>query len=607
MCGIIGIIGKVRVQDAILESLAKLEYRGYDSAGIATISSGSIVCKRAVGKLLSLKNLLVKEPIFGSIGLGHTRWATHGAPSIINAHPHKVGKVALVHNGIIENFQELREQLSSEGVMFQSETDTEVIASYCSKFLESGISPENAVLNTLKLLKGAFALCFIFEDHDDLIIAARKGSPLVIGWGDGEMFVGSDSIALAHLTNKLTYLEEEHYVIMSRESTKIFDFQKKQKNPEKTFVSAESVLISKNGYRHFMHKEIIEQSSVISYSLGSYTSFERSKIIFPNRGPDFQKMDRVVITGCGTAFLACYVAKYWLEKIAELPVEIDIASEFRYRDPIISESTGAIFVSQSGETADTLAALRLVKDKALENIAIVNSENSTMAREADIFLPIKVGVEVGVASTKAFTGQLLVLAAMAIEAGRQRKTISSEQEEKFIHFLYSLPRLMNEVLSKEKEITSICSELANAQDILFIARGSLYPLALEGALKLKEISYIHAEGYAAGELKHGPIALIDNQVPVICFAPSNNLYEKTVSNIHEVCARGGRVILVSDRKGLENFSGDVWKSFEMPYCESFILPILYALPAQLIAYYSAIEKGTDVDQPRNLAKSVTVE
>ena len=607
MCGIIGIIGKSAVQPLIIEALEKLEYRGYDSAGIATISKSEIICRRSVGKLSCLKENLSKNPVLGKIGIGHTRWATHGVPSIGNAHPHRVGKVALVHNGIIENYHNLRMQLIDEGTEVVSDTDTEIVAAYCSRFLESGMGPEEAVSATLSKLKGAYALCFIFEGNDDLIIAARKGSPLVVGWGSDEMFVGSDAIALAHLTNQLTYVEEENYVVISKSGAKFFNFKGQEQPSRKVFVNSESVLVSKSGYRHFMHKEINEQASVISYALGSYTNFDRKKILLPNRPPNFEKMERVIISACGTAFLAAHVAKYWFEKISGLPADIDIASEFRYRDPIIAKKTGAIFVSQSGETADTLAALRMAKSSAMETIAVVNSENSTMAREADIILPIRAGIEVGVASTKAFTAQLLVLAAMVLEAARQRKKINPKQEEQFINQLFAIPRLINEVLNRENEIISICSQLASAQDILFIARGSLYPLALEGALKLKEISYIHAEGYAAGELKHGPIALIDNSVPIICFAPSNILYDKTSSNIHEVIARGGKVILVSDKKGLSDFKGDVWKSFEMPFSETFISPILYALPAQLLAYYSAIEKGTDVDQPRNLAKSVTVE
>ena len=607
MCGIIGILGNSPVQRSIIEALEKLEYRGYDSSGIATISQNEIIRRRSVGKLSCLKDILSNNPVLGKIGIGHTRWATHGAPSVDNAHPHKVGKVAVVHNGIIENYHELKLQLNSEGGVVVSETDTEVVAAFCSMFLESGISPEEAVSSTLGQLKGAYALCFIFEGNDDLIIAARKGSPLVIGWGNNEMFVGSDAIALAHLTNQLTYVEEENYVVISRKEAKFFNFDGEEQSKKKVFVNSESVLVTKSGYRHFMHKEINEQASVISYALGSYTSFDRKKILLPNQVPSFAKMERIIISACGTAFLASHVAKYWFEKISGLPADIDIASEFRYRDPIISKKTGAIFVSQSGETADTLAALRMARSNYIETIVVVNSENSTMAREADIIMPIRAGVEVGVASTKAFTAQLLVLAALVIEAARQRKKVSPEQEEEFINQLFAIPRLINEVLSRESEIINICSELANAQDILFIARGSLYPLALEGALKLKEISYIHAEGYAAGELKHGPIALIDSSVPIICFAPSNILYDKTTSNIHEVIARGGKVILVSDKKGLSEFKGDIWKSFEMPFAEPFILPILYALPAQLFAYYSAIEKGTDVDQPRNLAKSVTVE
>ncbi len=607
MCGIIGIIGKSPVQTSLIEALEKLEYRGYDSAGIATISNKEIICRRSVGKLSSLKNSLSNNPALGEIGIGHTRWATHGAPSIDNAHPHKVGKVALVHNGIIENYHELKTQIRSYNNLVVSDTDTVVVAALCSKFLESGMAPEEAVSATLGKLKGAYALCFIFEGNDDLMIAARKGSPLVVGWGKDEMFVGSDAIALAHLTSQLTYVEEENYVVISKKEAKFFNFEGKEQASKKVVVNSASLLVSKSGFRHFMHKEINEQASVISYALGSYTSFNRKRIILPNQAPNFANMERIIISACGTAFLASHVAKYWFEKISGLPTDIDIASEFRYRDPIIAKKTGAVFVSQSGETADTLEALRMVKSKSIETIVVVNSENSTMARESDIMMPIRAGVEVGVASTKAFTAQLLVLAALVIEAARQRKKISAKQEEEFINQLFALPRLINEVLSRESEILSICSELANAQDILFIARGSLYPLALEGALKLKEISYIHAEGYAAGELKHGPIALIDSSVPIICFAPSNILYDKTTSNIHEVIARGGKVVLVSDGKGLSQFKGDVWKSFEMPFSEPFTLPILYALPAQLLAYYSAVEKGTDVDQPRNLAKSVTVE
>lgn len=607
MCGIVGVLGKSDAAAIILDGLKRLEYRGYDSAGIATVSDGALTRRRAIGKLSALSELVDQEPIKGSLGIGHTRWATHGAPTVANAHPHASRQVAVVHNGIIENFRTLKNELESDGVTFDSETDTEVIAQLCQSFLGRGLSPQDAAAATLSRLEGAFALCFLFEGEDDLMVVARQGSPLAIGHGDGEMFVGSDALALAPMTNRVTYLDEGDWAVLTREGAEIYDKRGNLANREIQTVAVDQVLVDKGNHRHFMHKEIHEQPTVLAYALAHYLSPDRTSVKVPEGEPDFTKYDRIVLVACGTAYYACHVAKYWFEQLARIPVEIDVASEFRYRSPPMSGREAAIFVSQSGETADTLAALRYVAEQDVEVISVVNSPTSTIARESSVALPILAGVEIGVASTKAFTCQLTALAALAILAGRQRGHIDAAQEEALTTALTRVPNLVSKAISSEKEIISIARDLAQARDILFLGRGSMYPLALEGALKLKEISYIHAEGYASGELKHGPIALIDSHTPVIIFAPKDELFGKSVSNMQEVMARGGKVLLVTDKEGAEIASEGVWRTMIMPTCDPFVAPILYSAPAQLIAYHTAVEKGTDVDQPRNLAKSVTVE
>lgn len=606
MCGIVGVLGNHEAAPLLVEALKRLEYRGYDSAGIATVNAGRLDRRRAVGKLVNLSDLLVHEPLAGKSGIGHTRWATHGAATVTNAHPHRAGPVAVVHNGIIENFRDLRAELAAAGYVQESETDTETVALLAQMFTDRGMTPVEAARETLKRLHGAFALCFLFDGHDDLMIAARKGSPLAIGHGKGEMFVGSDAIALAPMTDRITYLEEGDWAVITRQGAEIFDAQDRRANRAETRIQIENARIEKAGYKHFMAKEIAEQPVVIADALKHYIGADGSSLRLPE-GVDFTGVDRIVMVACGTASYACHVAKYWFEQIAGLPAEVDIASEFRYRDPVLSERSWAVFVSQSGETADTLAALRHVKEKVAKVVSVVNVPTSSIARESDLSLPIMAGVEVGVASTKAFTAQLSVLALLAVKAGLDRGRLSPAQAAAHLSALRNLPGLMNHALALSTEIAKVAEELAEAQDILFLGRGAMYPLALEGALKLKEISYIHAEGYASGELKHGPIALIDARVPVIVLAPRDALFDKTVSNMQEVMARHGKVLLISDAQGVEEAGAGVWRSLTLPEVAPAFAPILYALPAQLLAYHTAIAKGTDVDQPRNLAKSVTVE
>ena len=607
MCGIVGILGKSDAAPVILDALKRLEYRGYDSAGIATLDDGALTRRRAVGKLSALTELLEQEPVRGTIGIGHTRWATHGAPTVANAHPHAAGSIAVVHNGIVENFRALRDELTAEGATFTSDTDTEVVAQLCASFQRRGLGPADAAAATLARLEGAFALCFIFEGQDDLMVAARQGSPLAIGYGDGEMFVGSDALALAPMTNRISYLEEGDWAVLTREGAEVYDRRGERVEREVQTVAVDTVLVDKGNHRHFMHKEIHEQPTVLSYALAHYMDGARSKVVIPEGTPDFTRYDRLMMVACGTAFYACHVAKYWFEKYARLPVEIDVASEFRYREPPISGKDGAIFVSQSGETADTLAALRYAAEGGADILSVVNVANSSIARESALALPILAGTEIGVASTKAFTCQLMALAALAITAGRQRGHLSEADEAAMLDALIRVPKLVSTAIGLEEDIIGAARDLAQARDILFLGRGPMYPLALEGALKLKEISYIHAEGYASGELKHGPIALIDAHVPVIVFAPRDGLFDKTVSNMQEVMARGGKVLLVTDESGAEEAGEGVWRTLIMPGCDEFAAPIIYAIAAQLIAYHTAVEKGTDVDQPRNLAKSVTVE
>jgi glutamine---fructose-6-phosphate transaminase (isomerizing) len=605
MCGIVGVLGNNEVAPLLVEALKRLEYRGYDSAGIATVNAGTLDRRRAVGKLVNLSDLLVHQPLAGKAGIGHTRWATHGAATVANAHPHKAGGVAVVHNGIIENFRELRAELSAAGNAFESETDTETVALLTRMYLEQGMPPAQAAEATLARLEGAFALCFLFEGQDDLMIAARKGSPLAIGHGSGEMFVGSDAIALAPMTDRITYLEEGDRAVITRAGAEIFDAAGHRANRTMTTIQIDATRIEKAGYKHFMAKEIAEQPVVLADALRHYLTSDGQGL---NLGQvDFTGVDRLVLIACGTASYACHVAKYWFEQIAGLPVDIDIASEFRYREPPLSPTGWAVFVSQSGETADTLAALRHAKGKVARIVSVVNVPTSSIARESDLALPILAGVEVGVASTKAFTCQLLVLALLALKAGSDRGRIDPAALGAHLKALRLLPGLMNHALRLAPEVAAIADDLAKAQDVLFLGRGAMYPLALEGALKLKEISYIHAEGYASGELKHGPIALIDARVPVIVMAPRDGLFDKTVSNMQEVMARHGRVLLISDAQGVAEAGLGVWRSLTLPEAAQPWAPILYALPAQLLAYHTAIAKGTDVDQPRNLAKSVTVE
>ncbi len=605
MCGIVGVLGDHEAAPLLVEALKRLEYRGYDSAGIATVQSGTLGRRRAVGKLVNLGDLLVHEPLRGKAGIGHTRWATHGAPTVSNAHPHRAGRVAVVHNGIIENYRELRDALSEKGIGFETETDTETVALLCESLLETGLSPQEAARETLRQLEGAFALCFLFEGQDDLLVAARKGSPLAIGHGDGEMFVGSDAIALSPMTDRITYLEEGDYAFITRTSLEIYDAADRPANREIRKIAAQSAQIDKGGHKHFMAKEVFEQPTVLAECLAHYS--DGVQVTLPTGTVDFSQTDRLILVACGTASYACLVAKYWFEQLAGLPCDVDIASEFRYREPPVSDRATALFVSQSGETADTLAALRYCEGKAARILSVVNVAESSIARESDLALPIMAGVEVGVASTKAFVCQLGVLANLAILAARQKGRIDATREAELLATLRGLPGLINQALALEEEIKRQTWALSRAQTVLFLGRGAMFPLALEGALKLKEISYIHAEGYASGELKHGPIALVDKTVPVVVMAPRDGLFDKTVSNMQEVMAREGQVLLVTDAAGAEIADDGVWQTLVMPEVDPFFAPILYSIPAQLIAYHTAVHKGTDVDQPRNLAKSVTVE
>lgn len=607
MCGIIGVLGKGDVSASIVEGLHRLEYRGYDSAGVATIQGDQIDRRRAAGKLSVLAALLSDQPLAGSSGIGHTRWATHGAATDENAHPHAAGKVAIVHNGIIENFREIREDLIARGRKFESATDSEVIAQLISVYLEEdGLSPIEGFRKTLERLRGAFGIAALFAGDDDLILVARRGSPLAIGRGDGEMYVGSDAFALAPFTNKVTYLEEGDHAVVRRSGFEVYDAHGALANRREIISSVTDALVDKEGHRHFMAKEIHEQPEVVGHTLARFTDPVELKIRDTAKGFDFSKLDRLVISACGTAYYAGLIAKYWFEGWAKLPVEIDIASELRYRDFPYTENGGALFVSQSGETADTLAALREAKAHHQKIGAVVNVAESSIAREADAIFQTVAGPEIGVASTKAFTCQLTTLACLAIAAGRQRGVLSEQDEAKLVSALLETPRLLSQALQQESAIEQVSTELAKTRDILYIGRGVSFPIALEGALKLKEISYIHAEGYAAGELKHGPIALIDEHVPVVVVAPRDRHYGKTISNMHEIIARGGRPLLISDAQGIKD-AGEVWASIEAPEVDPMLAPIVYSVPVQMLAYFTATTKGTDVDQPRNLAKSVTVE
>ena len=606
MCGIIGILGKADVAPLLLDGLKRLEYRGYDSAGIATLVNGRIERRRAEGKLGNLAALLARDPLPGTTGIGHTRWATHGRPNETNAHPHATARVAIVHNGIIENFQELRDELEALGHRFETETDTEVVAHLLTRHLDAQKSPEDAMAATLSRLHGAFALAVVFAGRPDLMIGARRGSPLAIGYGDGEMYLGSDALALAPLTRRICYLEEDDWAVVRPDGAAIFQGgHRVQREIKQTALSG--ALVGKGNYPHFMLKEIWEQPAVIGDTLRSYLNPLARAVELPALPFDFAALARVTIVGCGTAYLAGMVAKYWFEQVARLPVELDIASEFRYRDAPLPAGGLTVAVSQSGETIDTLGALRHAKGRGQKILSILNMPESTMGRESDAVLPTLAGPEIGVASTKAFTTQLTVLACLAVAAARARGAIDGAAEAALTAALIEVPARAAEVLNRDAAIRDIAASVAEARDVLFLGRGTGYPIALEGALKLKEISYIHAEGYAAGEMKHGPIALVDEAVPVIVVAPPGPLFEKTAANLQEVIARGGRVIVMSDAAGIARLGRKVAAAIELPAVDPFVAPILYAIPVQLLAYHAAVAKGTDVDQPRNLAKSVTVE
>ena len=607
MCGIIGVIGKKEVAHLLLDGLTRLECRGYDSAGIATLVNGHVARRRAEGKLVNLANVVEESPISGTVGIGHTRWATHGIANETNAHPHATDRVALVHNGIIENYRELAAELKEKGCVFTSETDSEVAAHLITHYLEQGMSPQEATATALGRLQGAFALGIVFTGEHDLLIGARRGSPLAIGWGNGEMFLGSDSMALAPLTEKISYLEEGDWVELKRGGATFHDESGKIVKREVRHTKLSGAMIGKGNHRHFMMKEIYEQPAVIGETLNSYFNPATRTITIPGITWDWTAVPKITLVACGTSYYAGLVAKYWFEQIARISVEVDIASEFRYRRAPLPEGGLAIFISQSGETADTLAALRYAREENQHIASILNVSESSMARESDVVFPTHAGPEIGVASTKAFTCQLVTLACLAINAAVSRKAIDHAREAELSAAITEVPARAAEVLRHDKTIRNLSKDIFEARDMLYMGRGLGFPIAMEGALKLKEISYIHAEGYAAGELKHGPIALIDDQVPIIVIAPSDELFDKTVSNMQEVIARGGKVIFLSDKKGIADVGDLALASIELPMVDPFVAPLLYAIPVQLLAYHIAVLKGTDVDQPRNLAKSVTVE
>ena len=607
MCGIVGIVGRAPVAPLIVDALKRLEYRGYDSAGVATIDHGRLGRRRAEGKLVNLERRLAAEPLEGTIGIGHTRWATHGVPNETNAHPHFSGDVAIVHNGIIENFAELRASLIADGYEFTSQTDTEVVAHLVTRELKKGLPPVEAAHAALKQLEGAFALAIMFRGEEDLIIGARNGPPLAVGHGEGEMYLGSDAIALAPFTNAITYLEDGDWAVVRREGIEIFDIDGNRVERQKRQSIGTSYLVDKGNYRHFMEKEIHEQPEVISHTLAHYLDFTTGAARQFDTPFDFGRIDRLAISACGTAYLAGLVGKYWFERYARLPVDIDIASEFRYREMPLSRESAALFISQSGETADTLASLRYCRREGVPIGAIVNVRESTIARESDGTFPTLAGPEIGVASTKAFTCQLSVLASLAVRAAAARGHVTREEERALVRQLSEAPKLANQTLKLSAQIEKLARELSHYKHVLYLGRDTNYPLALEGALKLKEISYIHAEGYAAGELKHGPIALIDEKMPVIVIAPHDRIFDKTVSNMQEVAARGGKIILITDAKGAAHATVETLDTIVVPDTPEIVAPIVHALPIQMLAYYTAVFMGTDVDQPRNLAKSVTVE
>ena len=608
MCGIVGILGRGPVAEQLVDSLKRLEYRGYDSAGVATLEGDHLARRRAEGKLRNLEARLRAEPLAGHTGIGHTRWATHGRPTENNAHPHATARVAVVHNGIIENFRELREALEKKGAVFKTETDTEIVLHLVDSYLARGINPVEAVKASLSQLRGAFALGFIFAGDDNLMIGARNGPPLAIGFGEGEMYLGSDAIALGPFTDTIAYLEDGDWVVLTRAGAVIYDKSNAIVHRDAIKHSAATSLVDKANYRHFMAKEIHEQPEVVGHTLARYVDLATERVALPLKLPfDFNDIKRISITACGTASYAGYIAKYWFERLSRVPVELDVASEFRYREAPLRKGDLAIFISQSGETADTLAALRYAKSQGLHTLSVVNVPTSTIARESETVLPTLAGPEIGVASTKAFTCQLMVLAAIAVAAGKARGELSDADEAKLVHGLVEIPRLMAAALATEPQIEKLARDIAKCQDVLYLGRGTSYPLALEGALKLKEISYIHAEGYAAGELKHGPIALIDEKMPVVVIAPFDRVFEKTVSNMQEVAARGGKIILMTDAKGAAEATIESLVTIVLPDMAATFTPMVYAIPVQLLAYHTAVVMGTDVDQPRNLAKSVTVE
>jgi glucosamine--fructose-6-phosphate aminotransferase (isomerizing) len=607
MCGIVGIIGKAPVAQRLFDGLKRLEYRGYDSAGIATAVGGTIERRRAEGKLENLARVLAAEPLHGEVGIAHTRWATHGPPTVGNAHPHIAGPVALVHNGIIENFKPLRDELIAAGRTFLSETDSEVVAHLVAREIEQGVSPQDAVAAVLPRLHGAFGIAFLFRDHPDILIAARMGSPLTVGYGEGENYLGSDALALAPFTQRIAYLEEGDWAVLRRDSVQIFDRANQPVERAIVHSGASADRIDKGNHAHFMRKEIFEQPIVVAQTLQSYVRPFEGEVALPAFDFDLSSVERVTIVACGTSYYAGLVAKYWFEQFARVPVDIDVASEFRYRDPVLEKGGLSLFISQSGETADTLAALQHARSQGQTIAVVVNVPTSSMARQADLLLPTHAGPEIGVASTKAFTCQLAVLAALATNLACAKGRMDADQQKEIVGHLQEAPAALNAALSHDEDIAAMAHLIVPARDVLYLGRGPDYPMALEGALKLKEISYIHAEGYAAGEMKHGPIALIDELVPVIVLAPSGPLFEKTVSNMQEVRARGGKIVLISDAKGIAEAGEGCMATIEMPQVHPLIAPLVYAVPVQLLAYHVAVLKGTDVDQPRNLAKSVTVE
>ncbi len=608
MCGIVGILGREPVAGLLVDALKRLEYRGYDSAGVATLEQGRLVRRRAEGKLRNLEQRLTREPLAGTSGIGHTRWATHGRPTENNAHPHATERLAVVHNGIIENFRELREELEKKGARFGSETDTEVVAHLVTDEMKNGRTPVEAVKAALPRLRGAFALAFLFAGENDLLVGARKGSPLAVGYGDGEMYLGSDAIALAPFTDTISYLEDGDWAVVTRQGVEIHDSNGQAVSRAVLKSNASAFLVDKGNHKHFMAKEIHEQPEVVGHTLAHYLDMTAERVLLPADLPfDFRALKRISISACGTAYYAGLGGKYWFERFARIPVEIDVASEFRYREAPLAPGDLALFVSQSGETADTLASLRYAREQKQHVLSIVNVPTSTIARESATVMPTLAGPEIGVASTKAFTCQLAALACLAVAAGRARGTLSQTDERRLVRALIEVPRHISQALALEPQIETLARDLAKSRDVLYLGRGTAYPIALEGALKLKEISYIHAEGYAAGELKHGPIALIDETMPVIVIAPYDGVFEKTVSNMQEVSARGGRIVLITDRKGAKEAAVATMTTLALPEMSAEVTPLVYAIPVQLIAYHTAVVMGTDVDQPRNLAKSVTVE